>query len=100
MRLTSSDRLARYVERALEGERRAVAETPPNTGRNLRLFMSAANLGQLVAAGVLPQELAEHALEEGARDCGLLQEDGPHSVRMTIASGMARGFQNPREIRT
>lgn len=98
LRITSSDRAARYVERALEGEYRAVAETPKNAGRNLRLFQAAANLGELVAANLLPQDLAEQTLEDAARDCGLLQEDGHHAVRMTIASGMSRGLRNPREI--
>ncbi len=99
LRLSSTDRAARYVERALEGERDAVASLKPNTGRNLRLFQAAANLGELVGAGLLPQELAEHVLEDAARDCGLAQEDGLHSVRQTIASGMSRGLQRPRELR-
>lgn len=98
LRLASSDRAARYVERALDGECRAVAEFKQG-GRNLRLFQAAANLGELVAGGLLPQDLAEKCLETAAADCGLLQEDGHHAVRQTIASGMARGFKKPREIR-
>lgn len=98
LQMGSTDRMARYVERALDGEYRAVAETPKNQGRNQRLFMAAANLGELVAAGLLPQDLAESTLEGAAQECGLLQEDGVHSVRMTIQSGMSRGLRNPREI--
>lgn len=96
LRRDTADRVARYVEKALDGEVGRVTGT--KSGRNVQLFKSAANLGQLVGAGVLPQNIAEDELYRAADACGLVSEDGPHSVRQTIASGMRRGMQNPREI--
>lgn len=99
LRLNDLDRTARYVAAAVDSECTTLAAMRPNTGRNQRLFQAAANLGEFVGAGLLPLDAAEHALEEAALQSGLLQEDGAHSVRMTIASGMRRGMTNPREVR-
>lgn len=98
LRVSSSERAARYVTAAVDGECRDLACMGPGTGRNARLFQAAANLGELVGAGLLPQDLAERALEAAAHDCGLTKEDGAHAVRMSIASGMKRGLSNPREV--
>ena len=68
------------------------------SGRNLRLFMAAANLGELVGAHLLPQDTAEAALERAAQENGLWKEDGPYSVRASIRSGMKKGQARPREI--
>jgi len=95
----SADRAARYVERVLDSELGALSRMGANTGRNLRLFKAAANLGSLVGAGLLPQDLAEEELEAAAQACGLLQEDGRRAVLQTIASGMRRGMAKPRELR-
>jgi hypothetical protein len=97
LRRESADRMARYVERALDNECGRVAGT--KAGRNLQLFKSAANLGQLVGANLLPQDIAENDLFNAAGDCGLVGEDGAHSVRATIRSGLAKGILNPREVR-
>lgn len=97
LRRDSADRMARYVEKALDNECGRVAGT--KSGRNLQLFKSAANLGQLVGADLLPQHIAEDDLYRAADSCGLVGEDGPHSVRATIASGMRKGISNPREVR-
>lgn len=94
----STDRLARYVCAAVEGECQAVATTAAGNGRNQRLFIAAAQLGGLVGANVLAQDTAEGALERAAADCGLTQEDGLHAVRATIASGLKRGIAQPREL--
>ena len=88
--------MARYVEKALDNECGRIATL--RSGRNVQLFKSAANLGQLVGAGLLPQDIAETALEQAAVDCKLWAEDGAHSVRQTIASGMRKGISNPREV--
>jgi putative DNA primase/helicase len=98
LRLSSADRAARYVCSAVDRECGAVASTPANTGRNLRLFQAAANLGELVGAGLLPQGVAESALEGAAYECGLVREDGLGAVRASIASGMNRGIAKPREV--
>jgi putative DNA primase/helicase len=99
LRLSSADRAARYVCAAVDRECAAVAGTPANTGRNLRLFQAAANLGELVGGGLLPQSAAEAALERAASECGLVREDGLGAVRASIASGMNRGIANPRQVR-
>lgn len=99
LRLDALDRAARYVAAAVDSECNVLASMRPNTGRNQRLFQAAANLGEFVGAGLLPLSMAESALESAAEQSGLLQEDGIHSVRMTIASGMRKGITNPREVR-
>lgn len=91
-------RTARYVVKAVEGECEAIASTAAGTGRNQRLFIGAARLGELVGAGLLQQDAAEAALERAAEACGLTKEDGRRSVRLTIASGLKRGIANPREV--
>ena len=99
LRLQSADKAARYVERAIEAECGAVGSMAPNTGRNLRLFQASANLGELIAAGLVGRDLVERALEQAAIDCSLHADDGGwDGVRKTIASGLARGLQRPREV--
>lgn len=99
LRITgSTDRVARYVCNAVNGECSELAAMSPGSGRNTRLFIAAARLGELVGAGLLLQDDAEAALERAAADCGLVKEDGLRAVRLTIASGLRRGIQNPREL--
>ncbi len=98
LRLTSGERAVRYVVAAVDGECLAVAKTPANTGRNPRLFQAAARLGELVGSGLLPEDHAADALERAAHDCGLVRDDGMHSVRATIASGLRRGIAQPRLV--
>lgn len=97
--IASLDRTARYVEAAVNGECRDLARMGPGSGRNLRLFMASANLGQFVGANLLRQDLAERALTQAATECGLAKEDGQRAVLATIASGMKKGLANPREVR-
>jgi hypothetical protein len=94
----SLDRMARYVARAIEDECAAVAATAPNSGRNLRLFIGAAKLGELVGADLVARDLVERELEAAAEICGLASEDGWRAVRATIASGLERGIRQPREV--
>lgn len=98
VRLHSLDRTARYVEAAVNGECSGLARMGPGSGRNLKLFMASANLGQFVGANLLRREIAERALTQAASDCGLVQEDGMRAVLATIASGMKKGLANPREV--
>lgn len=97
-KITGSDRAARWVASAVNGECNELARMGANSGRNLRLFQAAASLASIVATGLLPQQTAVDALERAAADCGLAREDGPRQVRDTIASGMKRGLENPREV--
>ena len=99
IRMTALDRVAKYVAAAINAECRDLASTARGAGRNQRLFMAAANLGEFVGAGLLSQAIAEDALEAAASDCGLWSEDGAHACRATIASGMTKGIANPRDVR-
>lgn len=96
LRLDNRDRAARYVISAVEGECQAVAATARNSGRNHRLFLAAARLGELVGGGLLPEDAASSALERAADACGLGKDDGWRSVRATISSGLRRGLNQPR----
>ena len=98
IRVSSLDRTARYVAAAVDGECRELAGMGGNSGRNLRLFQAAANLGELVGANLLSQDMAEGALETAAQENGLWREDGPHAVRASIRSGMRKGMAHPREL--
>lgn len=99
LRLSTTEKAARYVTAALDAECKRVSAMAANTGRNMTLFQAAANLGQLVGANLLPQDMAEANLEGAAAECGLVRDDGLHSVRATIRSGVRRGLQSPREVR-
>lgn len=92
-----SSRLLNYVCAAVDGECRELASMARGS-RNQRLFIAAARLGSLVAAGLLDEDCAEGALQRAAADCGLVADDGLKSVRDTIASGLRRGRQEPREV--
>jgi hypothetical protein len=85
-----------YVQAALEGETQAVRQAPKGT-RNPQLNTSALKLGRLVGGGLLEEDVATQALEEAARACGLVRDDGIGSVRATIASGMRAGTATPRD---
>ncbi|HEY9219525.1 MAG TPA: bifunctional DNA primase/polymerase [Phenylobacterium sp.] len=90
----------RYARAALERECEAVAGTPSGSGRNHRLFLAAARIGELVAAEALSKDQASARLTEAAYRCGLHTDDGgPQGIVATIESGMRRGLETPREIR-
>jgi hypothetical protein len=98
LRLPETDRVARYVETAVNGECRELASMGRDSGRNQRLFRAAANLGGLIHTGALTESMVEDALERAALECGLVRDDGRRAVAMTIASGLKRGLANPREL--
>ncbi|MES2343645.1 MAG: bifunctional DNA primase/polymerase [Pseudomonadota bacterium] len=98
LRLSSMDRTARYVCSAVDGECGDLAGMLPGSGRNFRLFIASARLGELIGANLLDESVAVNALERAATECGLVREDGFHAVRATIASGLRRGIQNPRTV--
>lgn len=98
IRATSADRMARYVAAAINGECSVLAGMGRGTGRNMRLFQAAANIGQLVGAALVATDAAEAALEAAASDCGLWAEDGAHACRATIESGLRKGMSQPREV--
>jgi hypothetical protein len=90
-----ANRTAPYAEAALRRECDTLAAMGPDSGRNNALNRAAFNLGQLVAAGHLPEEDAAEALAAAAAACGL----GDREAERTIASGLAAGQRHPRTVR-
>lgn len=80
----------RYSAKALADECAAVANAPEGQ-RNHRLNEAAFNLGQLIAAGRLP-ETAISDLAAAAETAGLT----PRETDRTIASGLTAGRKHPR----
>ncbi|MFJ2568242.1 bifunctional DNA primase/polymerase [Streptomyces sp. NPDC087568] len=68
-------------------------------GRNDRLNLAAYRAGQLVAAGLVDQAVAEEHLAEAAQACGL-GVDTPREIEKTIRSGMTAGLARPRRMQT
>lgn len=97
VKISATDKAAHYVAAAVKSECEEMARAK-QPGRNLKLFQAAANLGEFVGAGLLPRDTAADLLERAAEDCGLVREDGAHSVRATIQSGLIKGMANPREV--
>ena len=87
-----------YARAALEGELATVAGAPIGV-RNARLHVGAVKLGSLVGAGLLLESDVLASLLDGARACGVLDDDGERAARATIVSGLAWGMRNPREVR-
>jgi Bifunctional DNA primase/polymerase, N-terminal len=82
---------SRYGQAALNHETSDVATTIEG-GRNNRLYMAAARLGELVAGGELDENLVRARLHEAAAAAGL----GRAEAELTIISGLKRGFLTPR----
>jgi hypothetical protein len=86
-----------YGRAALEYEITALAGTP-NGQRNHALNRAAFSLFQLVAGGELNEAEVLNRLIEASFSNGLMSDpnDGPASVRRTIASGRRAGLLHPR----
>lgn len=89
--------IRRYALSALDRETQDVARAGKGQ-RNAALNKAAFSLGQFVGAGALSPYVVEAALEEAAIASGLMRDDGPKSVRDTIASGMSGGRATPRDL--
>lgn len=95
----SGDRVSRYVARAIEGELDRISAAPEGQ-RNHALFCSAIALGQLVGAQVLNQSEAQQLLLDAAQTHIQAGAYSTTQARQTIASGMRRGTNEPRQIPT
>lgn len=84
---------AGYGAAALRSEAEAVAHTAPGQ-RNLRLFIAAARMGELVGAGLLTQVEVETVLGAAALAVGLTQRE----AEATISSGLRHGRAQPRRV--
>ena len=86
-----------YGGAALRGEAEVLAAAVPGT-RNAQLNRSAFALGQLVAAGVLAENIVTEMLRQAARQNGLAADDGARRCEATIRSGLRAGMANPRRV--
>jgi Bifunctional DNA primase/polymerase, N-terminal len=80
-----------YSAAALRNEVQRVLDARPGT-RNPTLVRAAFSLGQLVAGGALPADLAVEALYAAGQSTGLSYRE----VEATVTSGMTAGAQYPR----
>jgi hypothetical protein len=81
-----------YAMAALRGETHLVETARPGT-RNATLNRAAFNLGQLVAAGLIPPLAVTRALTDAAEQAGLLEAE----AHRTIRSGLRAGSGKPRD---
>lgn len=82
-----------YATAALRAEVEHVLQAEPGA-RNHTLNAAAYSLGQLVAAGMLPDALTASALARAARAAGL--ED--REIQATVRSGLTAGARRPRAV--
>lgn len=91
--LTSIWHRSRYAATALRKEIDRVQAAEPGT-RNHTLNAAAYRLGQLVAVGVLPEELTTDALLRAGMAVGLPDREAAATVR----SGLTAGAKHPRAL--
>ncbi|WP_457519382.1 bifunctional DNA primase/polymerase [Streptomyces sp. TE33382] len=89
----------RWAHGILRSECDELAAMKPDTGRNNRLNLAAYRAGQLVAAGLLDQAVAEEHLTEAAQASGL-GEKSAFEIEKTLRSGMTAGLSRPRRMTT
>jgi hypothetical protein len=95
--LVSGRRVAAYVEAAVAGEVQNVQAAKPGT-RNHTVYVAAARLGGLVAAGVLDQTRASTTLLAAAAGHVGVEDFTAAEARRTIDNGLRRGLQEPRQL--
>ncbi|MFJ3184413.1 bifunctional DNA primase/polymerase [Streptomyces sp. NPDC086796] len=96
---SGATREERWAAGILRSECRDLAGMPADSGRNNRLNLAAYRAGQLVAAGLLDQAVAEEELTAAARAAGLGNEYA-HEIEKTLRSGMTAGLLKPRRMPT
>jgi len=70
----------------------AILQNTPKGNRNHQLNKSAYNLGQIIGAGLLEQEMVEAELTRTAEFIGLPRNE----IQATLASGITQGMTQPR----
>jgi hypothetical protein len=68
---------------------------PKRGGRNDMLNKLAFKMGGLIANGWIEQAVVARMLMLGAKDCGLVKEDGQERCALTIQSGLQAGIALP-----
>jgi hypothetical protein len=69
--------------------------TTTKGGRNIALNNAAMRMGHMVASGWIARHTVEQRLLGAAHVCGLVDDDGLHSVEATIKSGLDAGEGEP-----
>lgn len=92
---SGDDRHAAYAARALAGNAAELAAA--TSDRNNTLNAVSFRLGRMVARGWIERGEVEAALTAACDANGLVKDDGPRSVRATIASGLAAGIASPHD---
>jgi hypothetical protein len=77
---------SKYILREIEQAKR-------NDNRNKCLHWGAARFGNMIAEGVIMQEVAEDLLVKAAKHNGLWREDGAAQCMATIRGGIGRGIR-------
>jgi hypothetical protein len=90
----SGNRCRAYAQAALQGQIIAVSATPSG-GRNIALNSAAFRLGRMLAREWIGRSDIEQGLRFAAQECGLIADDGEHSVNATIQSGLCAGLTKP-----
>ncbi len=80
-----------YCTAALNSECQAIATAPEGT-RNAALNTASFSIGQLVAGGGIPEQVARDALTQAANQAGL----STNEIAKTLASGLQDGKTSPR----
>lgn len=96
-RVETSNRTDRYVAGAIASEQRRI-EAAPEGQRNHTLFTASIAVGQLVGAQVLGRDEAERLLADAAQRHVLAGAYSATQARQTIASGLRRGTNEPRQL--
>lgn len=92
-------RTGAYAAAALRAEAATVRGARTGT-RNALLFRAAARLGELVAAGLLDEDLVTGTLQAAATGHHGTEEFTAQEAERAIGNGLARGQQHPRAITT
>ncbi|MET9597446.1 bifunctional DNA primase/polymerase [Streptomyces sp. NPDC006459] len=88
-----ADRHARWLQAAINGELKRVAESADHEHNNA-LYVASVALGQLVAGGELTDADVTAWLTDAAHNVG----QGEREARATIASGLRAGARRPRTV--
>ena len=96
-RLDGNRRNNRYVAGAVASEQQRIAAAPEGQ-RNHTLFTASIAIGQLVGAQVLDRTVAEQLLAKAAQAHVLVGAYSSSQARQTIASGLRRGSDEPRQL--
>jgi hypothetical protein len=91
--LQSGKRFENYAAASLNGMAKRLSQMPADTGRNNALNLAAWKMGTMANRGWIDRASVEQSLFAAAYS--LVRDEGPRSVRATIASGFNAGVSQP-----